>query len=122
MDLKAFAELKPEQLVQLLAANPQYQQLLQAAHQQAKLQQQHHQLETSNTAVLPQYSVPAIAHGGSKYNHLLLIIEEINKDIRPSFIGNRNCADRLKRGINHARILVRECMLELDKQNKQSTS
>lgn len=47
-----------------------------------------------------------------------MIIEEINKDIRPTYSGNRNCAERLKRGINHARVLVRECLIEVDKQSQ----
>lgn len=130
MDLKALQDLKPEQLVQLLANNPQYQHLLQQAQQKIAQQQQQQQQSSnhnegsssSNNAVLPQYSVPAATPGGSKYNHLLLIIDEINKDIRPTFTGNRNCAERLKRGIGHARMLVRECMLEMDKQSKASSS
>ena len=44
----------------------------------------------------------------SKYSQLLAVIEEIGKDIRPTYAGNKSSAERLKRGIVHARILVRE--------------
>lgn len=136
MDPKALSDVKPDQLMaamQILAQqNPQYA----AAFQAAKAAQAQAQAAASTsaapvaaasttsssvnppTAVLPQYSVPAPPHGGSKYNHLLMIIEEINKDIRPTYSGNRNCAERLKRGINHAKSLARECLMELDKQNR----
>uniref|UniRef100_A0A7E4V9V8 BHLH domain-containing protein n=1 Tax=Panagrellus redivivus TaxID=6233 RepID=A0A7E4V9V8_PANRE len=133
MDAKSFADLKPEQLaaaMQLLATNPQYQHVLQHAQAAAasQAQQQHQQQQQqqaqasipSVSAQLPQYSVPAPPPGGSKYNHLLLIIEELNKDIRPTYAGNRNCAERLKRGLNHAKVLIRECQLELEKLDKQS--
>uniref|UniRef100_A0AC34R754 Cyclin-dependent kinase 2-associated protein 1 n=1 Tax=Panagrolaimus sp. JU765 TaxID=591449 RepID=A0AC34R754_9BILA len=124
MDLKNFADIKPEHLIHLLANNPQYQQLLQAHQAKLAQQQQQHELQSSasSTAVLPQYSVPSTAHGGNKYQQLLSIIEEISKDIRPTYSGNRNCAERLKRGIGHARTLVRDCMVELDKQAKQSNN
>ncbi|VDN37064.1 unnamed protein product [Gongylonema pulchrum] len=67
--------------------------------------------QSSTTATLPQYSVPAAqVFGGSKYNQLLNIIEELGKDIRPTYTGNKLSSERLKRNIIHARILVRECM------------
>ena len=149
MDPKALSDIKPDQLIaamQILAQqNPQYIAALQAAQaaattaagqtQSAVTSSKHStQLASSSSsvpsaattstsaAVLPQYSVPAPPHGGSKYNHLLLIIEEINKDIRPAYSGNRNCAERLKRGINHARVLVKETLLELDKQSRTNAT
>ncbi|VDM61766.1 unnamed protein product [Angiostrongylus costaricensis] len=45
--------------------------------------------------------------GGSKYQQLLAVIEELGKDIRPTYTGNKICAERLKRSIAHSRILVR---------------
>ena len=39
----------------------------------------------------------------SKYTQLLAVIEEIGKDIRPTYAGNKSSAERLKRGIVHAR-------------------
>lgn len=62
-----------------------------------------------------------MAPGASKYNQLLALIEELGKDIRPTYTGNRNCAERLKRGITHARVLVRECLQEVEKNNRNST-
>lgn len=82
-----------------------------------------HQLTTnqsSTTATLPQYSVPAPqVAGASKYSQLLSVIEELSKDIRPTYTGNKICAERLKRTIIHARILVRECLLETDRNARQ---
>lgn len=51
----------------------------------------------------------------SKYSQLLAIIEELGKDIRPTYAGSRSSAERLKRGIVHARILVRECLMETER-------
>lgn len=64
-------------------------------------------------ASLPQYHIiPTQPVQGSKYNQLLAILEELGKDIRPMYTGNRNCHDRLKRGITTAKAMVRECLLE----------
>lgn len=56
-----------------------------------------------------------IPSGISKYAQLLMVIEEMGRDIRPSYSGSRSSAERLKRGIVHARILVRECLMETEK-------
>ncbi|VDN05059.1 unnamed protein product [Thelazia callipaeda] len=46
--------------------------------------------QSSATATLPQYSVPAAqVAGASKYTQLLNIIEELGKDIRPSYTNNK---------------------------------
>ncbi|KAI6173864.1 Cyclin-dependent kinase 2-associated protein 2 [Aphelenchoides besseyi] len=75
---------------------------------------------TPATASLPQFSVPGpVAPGASKYNQLLAVIEEMGKDVRPSYTGNRNCAERLKRTIIHARVLVRECLHEIERNSRQ---
>ncbi|XP_062556343.1 cyclin-dependent kinase 2-associated protein 2 [Armigeres subalbatus] len=55
----------------------------------------------------------------SKYAQLLMVIEEMGRDIRPSYSGSRSSAERLKRGIVHARILVRECLLETERSARQ---
>lgn len=100
--------------------------------QQLLLQQQQHalqmQLNALNAASGTSYastsngngnnlgypSLPT-APGMSKYSHLLAVIEEMGRDIRPSYSGSRTSAERLKRGIVHARILVRECLLETER-------
>lgn len=77
----------------------------------------------AQAASLPQYSVPGPQVAGStKYQQLLQIIEELGKDIRPTYTGNKLCAERLKRTIIHARILVRECLLEADRDRQKSSS
>lgn len=38
------------------------------------------------------------------------------KHFRPTYSGSRSSAERLKRTIVHARILVRECLLETERQ------
>ncbi|OQR71607.1 hypothetical protein BIW11_01463 [Tropilaelaps mercedesae] len=53
--------------------------------------------------------------GKSKYAQLLAVIEEIGRDIRPTYAGSRSSMERLKRGIVHARILVRECLIETER-------
>lgn len=64
----------------------------------------------------------SISSGGptdSKYAQLLTVIEELNREVRPSYGGSRGAAERLKRGIVHAKILVRECIIECDKIARQ---
>ncbi|ESO87200.1 hypothetical protein LOTGIDRAFT_99981, partial [Lottia gigantea] len=51
----------------------------------------------------------------SKYGQLLGVIEDMGRDIRPTYAGNRTSAERLKRSIVHARILVRECLMECER-------
>ena len=51
----------------------------------------------------------------SKYAQLLAVIEDMGKDIRPTYAGSKTSTERLKRGIMHARILVRECLMECDR-------
>ncbi|KAF6024765.1 hypothetical protein EB796_016925 [Bugula neritina] len=64
---------------------------------------------------LPQQVDPMLTHAQSKYAALLAIIEELGKDIRPTYAGNKLAAERLKRGIVHARVLTRDCMQEADR-------
>lgn len=51
----------------------------------------------------------------ARYNVLLGIIEELKKDIRPTYAGSKTSAERLKRNINLARIEIRNCMQELER-------
>lgn len=53
--------------------------------------------------------------GHSKYAQLLAVIEEMGRDLRPTYAGSKSSAERLKRGIVHARVLVRECLLETER-------
>ncbi|GFS27220.1 cyclin-dependent kinase 2-associated protein [Elysia marginata] len=54
-------------------------------------------------------------HHQSKYASLLAVIEDMGRDIRPTYSGNRTSTERLKRSIVHARILVRECLMECER-------
>ncbi|XP_026643644.1 cyclin-dependent kinase 2-associated protein 1-like [Microtus ochrogaster] len=51
----------------------------------------------------------------SKYAELLAIIEELGKEIRPTYAGSKSAMERLKRGIIHARSLVRECLAKTER-------
>ncbi|XP_051963845.1 cyclin-dependent kinase 2-associated protein 1-like isoform X1 [Xyrauchen texanus] len=51
----------------------------------------------------------------SKYAELLAIIEELGKEIRPTYAGSKSAMERLKRGIIIARSLVRECLAETER-------
>ncbi|VDN55238.1 unnamed protein product [Dracunculus medinensis] len=76
--------------------------------------------QSSTTATLPQYSVPStVSSGSSKYQQLLNVIEDLGKDIRPTYTGNKICSERLKREIIQARLLVRECLMETGKHCNQ---
>lgn len=57
--------------------------------------------------------------GSTKYSQLLAVLEEVGKDVRPCYAGSKSSAERLKRGIAHARILVREALAEVEKASKQ---
>lgn len=55
----------------------------------------------------------------SKYAQLLAVIEEMGREVRPTYAGSRSSAERLKRGIVNARILVRECLIETERSARQ---
>ncbi|KAF7398696.1 hypothetical protein HZH66_006593 [Vespula vulgaris] len=78
-------------------------------------------LNVPNPRALQQNSVVSTTTipGQSKYIQLLNVIEELGRDIRPSYAGSRTSAERIKRGIVHARILVRECLVETEKSARQ---
>ncbi|XP_013104298.1 nuclear transcription factor Y subunit gamma [Stomoxys calcitrans] len=74
-----------------------------------------------SSANLPSSSggVGGLNNGLTKYAQLLAIIEEMGRDIRPTYTGSRTSTERLKRGIVHARILVRECLMETERSARQ---
>lgn len=116
---------------------PYQQQQQQLQHlQQQHLQQQQQQIQQSSsssvittqtsanitTPMTSANNIPSSVtsnSGLSKYAQLLAVIEEMNRDIRPTYTGSRSSAERLKRGIVHARILVRECLLETERSARQ---
>ncbi|XP_048192021.1 cyclin-dependent kinase 2-associated protein 1-like [Perognathus longimembris pacificus] len=51
----------------------------------------------------------------SKYAELLAIIEELGKEIRPTYAGSKSAMERLKRGIIHAPGLVQECLAKTER-------
>ncbi|XP_006894520.1 PREDICTED: cyclin-dependent kinase 2-associated protein 1-like [Elephantulus edwardii] len=51
----------------------------------------------------------------SKYAELLAIIEELGKEVRPTYADSKSAMERLKRGIIHARGLVRKCLAETER-------
>ena len=70
----------------------------------------------SMVAPPPLGGLPAVnGPPASKYTQLLTVIEEMGRDIRPTYAGGKTSAERLKRSIMHARILVRECLMECDR-------
>ena len=74
----------------------------------------HPSLPPSQTAVSAM-AAPPPRLPQSKYAQLLAVIEDMGKDIRPTYSGSKTSAERLKRGIVHARILVRECLMECER-------
>ncbi|XP_034935101.1 cyclin-dependent kinase 2-associated protein 1-like [Chelonus insularis] len=69
-------------------------------------------------ASVAQVTVTSVP-GQSKYVQLLNVLEELGRDIRPTYAGSRSSAERIKRGIVHARILVRECLVETERSARQ---
>ena len=60
--------------------------------------------------------------GQSKYNQLLTVLQDMEKDIRPSYAGSKSSTERLKRGIVHSRILIREALADIEKGLHRSNS
>lgn len=54
----------------------------------------------------------------TKYSQLLSIIEEMSKDIKPTYAGNKTSAERLRRAISSARVLVRDLQIECDRNSR----
>uniref|UniRef100_A0A1B0A6I1 Cyclin-dependent kinase 2-associated protein n=1 Tax=Glossina pallidipes TaxID=7398 RepID=A0A1B0A6I1_GLOPL len=74
-------------------------------------------IPTPMTSIANLPSNAAIAANGrlSKYAQLLAVVKEIGRDLRPASIGSRGSTERLKRSIVHARVLVRECIMEIER-------
>lgn len=53
--------------------------------------------------------------GENKYGTLLSVIEDLGREIRPTYAGSKMSQDRLRKGIMHARELVRNCLAEVEK-------
>ena len=70
---------------------------------------------TIPTSLTSKPAPSASQQSQSKYAQLLNVIEDMGKDIRPTYSGSRTSSERLKRGIVHARILVRECLMECER-------
>lgn len=51
----------------------------------------------------------------SKYSQLMLVVHEMGQDVRGAYAGNKISLDRLKKGISVARILVHDCLREVEK-------
>ena len=87
-------------------------QIKQQSHQYVPIppavQQQLNQVQQHQQRVMQQ----------TKYVQLLNVIEEMGKDIKPTYAGNKNSAERLRRAIASARVLVRECQLECDRNSR----
>lgn len=64
--------------------------------------------QASPSSMINYQSVP----GQNNYGKLLMIIEELGRDIRLSYAGSRSAAERLKNGIQQARVAVRDCLHE----------
>lgn len=73
----------------------------------------------SSSTPTPQTTSSSGQNSPGKYSELLAVIEELGKDIRPTYAGSKNAAERLKKGIMHARLLVRECLVETDRCARQ---
>jgi hypothetical protein len=103
----------PTATTSTLAHTPVHQQQIkQQSHQYVPIppavQQQLNQVQQHQQRVMQQ----------TKYVQLLNVIEEMGKDIKPTYAGNKNSAERLRRAIASARVLVRECQLECDRNSR----
>lgn len=69
---------------------------------------------SANSNLLANTQAPGLQ---SRYNVLLGIIEELKKDIRPTYALSKTSAERLKRNISLARSEIRNCVMEMDRCN-----
>lgn len=54
----------------------------------------------------------------TKYKQLLAVIEEMSKDIKSLYSGSKTSAERFKRLIIQARLLVKECLSDVNTGNR----
>merc|ERR1712170_28820 len=85
------------------------QQKLQAHQQAAAIQQQYFEQQKEQQKIQRQQQMQ------QKYQQLLKTIDELGKDIRPTYAGSRGAPERLKKGIVTAKNLVRECLIETER-------
>uniref|UniRef100_A0AC35U555 BAG domain-containing protein n=1 Tax=Rhabditophanes sp. KR3021 TaxID=114890 RepID=A0AC35U555_9BILA len=64
--------------------------------------------------------VEETAEPKTKYDALKLLLAEMAGDVKPSYCNNKATTERFKRNIAHARILIRECSLEIEHNNKKT--
>ncbi|XP_032252600.1 cyclin-dependent kinase 2-associated protein 2-like [Phoca vitulina] len=57
---------------------------------------------------------PGAQGSQTTYTDLLSVIEEMGKEIQPTYAGSKSTIKSLKRGIIHAQALVRECLAETE--------
>ncbi|XP_075247429.1 cyclin-dependent kinase 2-associated protein 1-like isoform X2 [Convolutriloba macropyga] len=73
----------------------------------------------TNSASVPQYRLSS-STPQNKYGQLLAVIDDLGRDIRPSYAGSRSAQERLKKGIVLARSIVRECIIEAEMNAKNN--
>ncbi|EEB16429.1 deleted in oral cancer 1/CDK2-associated protein, putative [Pediculus humanus corporis] len=61
---------------------------------------------------LPKQNMP-------KYTQLLSVIEDMGKEVRTAYAGNKTSVERLKKGIVQAKHLVGECLIETERSARQ---
>ena len=76
----------------------------------------------NGTAIIEPCTVTTGVETQSKYNQLLAVIHDIEKDIRPSYAGSKSSLERLKKGISHARVLIREALYEIERSSSGNDS
>lgn len=54
-----------------------------------------------------------------KYTQLLSVIEDMGKEVRTAYAGNKTSVERLKKGIVQAKHLVGECLIEAERSARQ---
>ncbi|KAF3425487.1 hypothetical protein E2986_01157 [Frieseomelitta varia] len=50
----------------------------------------------------------------SKYSQLLKVIKELGRDVKLTYAGSKISIERLKLGIIKARMLIKECLMEIE--------
>ena len=80
-----------------------------------------HHPQISATNILfshqPSFVDPSMGNPqhSTKYAQLLAVIEDLGKDVRPAYATSKTASERLKKNIQVARNLVRECIVEVDR-------
>ena len=82
-----------------------------------------HDLNTSLQHGIASFVAPSplqMKPNQTRYQQLLSVIDEMGKDIRTTYMSNKNSTERLKRSIASARILVKDCLLECERNTKST--